>query len=299
MQNAQRGTNGARCEDYGLTLHSGETVSPAVVIAPEYGTESHLQELASTIETSIIPRLLLGQMGQKRLSGREPFQLPDPPVSAAMVESFVRLVMSQDNIEATEFVDELLARGVPMPTVLLGLMAPAARLLGDMWSADLCDFVDVTLGLSRMQQILRRFSMAGVNGSGAVAKGRQALLLPAPGEQHTFGLRVVEEFLLRDGWTVRSNLRATEHDVVSLVAEEDYDFVGFTLSGETLIDALASAIGKVRETSGSNRLRVLVGGVIFSEHPELVRQVGADGYAHDAVEAVALANQWARASAFA
>jgi methanogenic corrinoid protein MtbC1 len=186
-----------------------------------------------------------------------------------------------------------------MPTVLLGLMAPAARLLGDMWSADLCDFVDVTLGLSRMQQILRRFSMAGVNGSGAVAKGRQALLVPAPGEQHTFGLRVVEEFLLRDGWTVRSNLRATELDVMSLIAEEDYDFVGFTLSGETLIDALASAIGKVRETSGSNRLRVLVGGVIFSEHPELVRQVGADGYAHDAVEAVALANQWARASAFA
>lgn len=299
MQNAQRGTNGVRCEDYGLTLHSNEAVPPAVLIATEYGTESHLQQLASTIETSIIPRLLLSHVGQKRVSGQEPFRLPDPPVTAAMVETFVRLVMSQDNVEATDFVEGILARGVPMQVILLDLMAPAARLLGDMWSADMCDFVDVTLGLSRMQQLLRRFSTVGVNGSGAVARGRQALLVPAPGEQHTFGLRVVEEFLLRDGWTVRSNLRATEREVISLVAEEDYNFVGFTLSGETLIDALASAIGKVRETAGSNAPRVLVGGVIFGEHPGLVRQVGADAYAHDAVEAVALANQWAKASAFA
>ena len=44
------------------------------------------------------------------------------------------------------------------------------------------------------------------------------MLVPAPGEQHTFGLRVVEEFLLRDGWEVRSNLRASEDEVVQLVS---------------------------------------------------------------------------------
>ena len=104
--------------------------------------------------------------------------------------------------------------------MLLDLLAPSARLMGEMWTADQVSFVDVTLGLSRIQQLLRQLrNMTDGSAVSAVNKGR-ALLVPAPGEQHTFGLRVVEEFLLRDGWEVRSNLRATEHDILHLVAED-------------------------------------------------------------------------------
>lgn len=254
---------------------------------------SNLQQLASTIESSIIPRLLVNH----GLRAKEIVQgAPPPLLDAAIVDKFVRLVMSEDNNEAVEFVESLLSRGLPQDVLLLDLFAPSARLMGEMWTADLCSFVDVTLGLSRMQQLLRR--MNGLSG-GQVAEAepsRRGLLVPCPGEQHTFGLRILEEFLIRDGWDVRSNLKANHGDILQLVEEETFQFIGLSLSGETLMDPLVSIIREVRQRSQNRSIRVIVGGVIFVGRPDLVRKVGADSSAIDAREAVRQVNSWVQSA---
>jgi methylmalonyl-CoA mutase cobalamin-binding subunit len=181
-------------------------------------------------------------------------------------------------------------------TLLLHVMAPAARHLGDMWTADLCDFVDVTLALSRLNQILRRIGTGFRDPIHESEQERRALLVPTPGEQHTFGLRIVEEFLLRDGWHVRSNLRADRDEIVDLAAEDDYQVVGFSLSGELLLGELAGVIRDVRRSSQNRTIRVIVGGVIFHEHPHLLGIVDADAIAFDAQHAVSLANKWRQRS---
>ena len=161
-----------------------------------------------------------------------------------------------------------------------------------MWTADQVSFVDVTLGLSRIQQVLRQVrGMAGGRHVADTTRGR-ALLVPAPGEQNTFGLRVVEEFLLRDGWEVRSNLRAGAEDVLELIGDEHYDFVGFSLSGEVLLPALQSVIGQLRKCSRNRAIRVMMGGVLLVEHPEYTSQIDAYAAVHDAQQAVDKANEW-------
>jgi hypothetical protein len=131
-----------RCEDYGLTydLVSAETVLITKSVAQ---SESHLNELASTIESAIIPRLLLSHGVAPPMSSMSPGS--SFSIEPDAVEAFVKLVISQDNAEALDFIEGLLSRGAAVERVLLDLMAPAARLMGEMWSADLCSFVDVTL----------------------------------------------------------------------------------------------------------------------------------------------------------
>lgn len=277
------------CEDFGLTydLVSAESVLVSRSVAK---SETHLQELAVTIESAIIPRLLVNHGLSAPVV--ENFNRSAPPIGAAMINSFVTLLISQDNSKAPAFLEGLMDRGIPMERLLLELLAPAARLMGEMWTADLCSFVDVTLGLSRIQQMLRQCRGLS-NGQRVAAEGKgRALLVPAPGEQHTFGLRVVEEFLLRDGWEVRSNLRASEAETVELMREEAYDFVGFSVSVERLLAPLVSAIRNVRKTSRNRSARVMVGGVVFVGHPEYVDLVKADAVIFDAREAVLVANEW-------
>jgi MerR family transcriptional regulator, light-induced transcriptional regulator len=278
-----------RCEDFGLTfdLVSAQTVLvPKPVVQPE----SHLHDLATTIESSIIPRLLLSHGLGRAVNDLSP--ISGFAIGADSVSDFAALVISEDNYEAMAFVEGMLSKGVPIESILLDLMAPAARLMGEMWTADLCSFVDVTLGLSRIQQMLRQLrGIAGGQGLSAEGKGR-ALLVPAPGEQHTFGLRVVEEFLMRDGWEVRSNLRANHEDIMRLASEEHYDFIGFSVSGERLIPSLQSAIEAVREVSRNRNVRIMVGGVVFAAHPEFVKKVRADAAISDAYQAVAIAGEW-------
>lgn len=281
------------CDDYGLSYDIVTSESVLITKSVNQST-SHLQQLATTIESAIIPRLLVshGVAGEQRASAA-----PGPlAIDGKLVQEYARLVISQDNAEGTAFVQELLDNGIPMERLLLELLAPAARLMGEMWTADQCSFVDVTLGLSRIQQSLRQFRGTAEGRRVAEENKGRALLLPAPGEQHTFGLRVVEEFLLRDGWEVRSNLRANHSDLVALASEEAYDFVGFSLSGERLLDQLVSAIEAVRRTSRNRSLRVMVGGLVFAGRADLVRRVGADVAISDAREAVLIANQWCRST---
>ena len=254
--------------------------------------EHQLGELAATIEGAIIPRLLLNHgLAAQAKSLAADFAVV---VDAATIDSFVRLLMAVDAAAPGEFVNQLRARGISKDSILLDLFGPAARALGDMWSADLCSFVDVTLGLSRIQALMRSLGGLGTATSGAgTAKGR-VLLVPAPGEQQTRGLRVVEEFLLREGWDVSSRMQTEADGIVAAVAAEWFEFIGLSASREALIVGLSEAISGIRKESLNPGIRIMVGGVLFATRPDLATDLGADGCCADPREAVQLASSWAR-----
>jgi MerR family transcriptional regulator, light-induced transcriptional regulator len=245
-----------------------------------------LEDLAATIENVIVPRLLMNH---------EPVRETWAPVGldAPEIERFADIAMRHEPTAAGDYVQSLLNEGIGFDRILLELIAPAARHLGEMWENDLCSFADVTIGVSRMHRILRDFRGVPDRLWSQAGLGHRALLLPVPGEQHTLGLRIVEEFLLREGWTVDSHPNLGDDDVSKFVADAHYDFVGLSLSNEALVDAMFTTIGALRGASQNRHLHVLVGGVIFSEKPDLVAKCGADAYAADAAGAVQQANCWA------
>lgn len=210
-------------------------------------------------------------------------------IPVEMVQLYAHLVICPDGADAGGLVEQLAADGVPAEAIMLELLAPAARQLGDMWCGDRLGFVEVTIGLSRIQQQVRQFRIPA--GSMVADKGR-VLLAPVPGEQHSFGLRVVEEFLLRDGWEVRAVLRPLAGEVAQLAAADPYDIVGFSVSGERLLPALRQAIREVRAASRNRSVRIMVGGVLFAGPAPCGHLCDADATVSDAREAVARANEW-------
>jgi methanogenic corrinoid protein MtbC1 len=206
-----------------------------------------------------------------------------------MVETFTHLVFSPDESDAAALVGQLAADGVGAECLMLDLLAPAARLMGEMWSRDEATFIDVTLGLSRIQRLMRQFRLPA---AGLAAERGTALLMPAPGEQHVLGLRMVEELLLRDGWLVRAVLSASEAMAGQFAADEAFDFVGFSLSGERFLPDLRSAIREVRAQSRNPNVRIMVGGVAFAGQGRIAPPLDADAVVADAHEAVAQARRW-------
>jgi methanogenic corrinoid protein MtbC1 len=266
-------------------------VGPLDTVATQ-PSSSHLQEFATVIENVIVPRLLMnyvnrdkGARGAKAQIGKEG------------VKDFIDLTMGDEPDAAINFVQRLLDDGILFQDILLHLMAPAARELGERWVHDSSSFVEVTLGVARMHRILREFDGVPENMWSMAGLDNHVLLLPAPGEQHTFGLRLVQEFLLRESWTVTNKAMERVQDLAAHVATHHYDVVGLSLSGETLIEAMRSAIASVRAESKNRHVKVIVGGHLFVERPELEKSMGADAYAKDAPDAVRILNSWARAAA--
>jgi methanogenic corrinoid protein MtbC1 len=208
-------------------------------------------------------------------------------IPAEMVETFTHLLLSADGGEAVQLAERLAADGVPTEDLMLELLAPSARMMGEMWCGDELGFIEVTLGLSRLQQLMRQFRPPAARPG---AERGAALLLAAPGEQHTFGLRIVEEFLLRDGWSVRLGLSGRVEDMLHLVAADPYDIVGFSISGERLLPGLRSAIREIRNASLNRDVKIMLGGPLVASNPNAACAAGADTLVSDVHEAVARVN---------
>ncbi|MGU3362900.1 B12-binding domain-containing protein [Methylobacterium sp. M6A4_1b] len=240
--------------------------------------------LSRIVETDIIPRLKLLHP-QLAPAASAPLAKPD----AQQIEAFTQLLLGSDLAAASDAVKDHLAKGHSAESMFLELLAPAASLLGRLWDEDLCDFIEVTVGVARLQLLLSQYrSEPNVP---SYDENRAALLMGAPGELHTFGVAVVEQFLQVAGWQVASGLASSPSQISQLVRSRKFDVVGLTLSCETRIDGLTASIRSIREVSRNRSVGIMVGGPVFLDKPDLVERVGADASAVDAPTAVLLAQR--------
>jgi MerR family transcriptional regulator, light-induced transcriptional regulator len=243
----------------------------------------NLSRLSLPLQRQIIPRLLLANRALTTSGVREPKALPE----GIAIESFCRMVLDNDVASINGHVRELQGRGESLDTILLGLLAPTARHLGEMWKQDLCDFSQVTIGLWRLQQVVRDVCNGCDNlPSPQRRMGQKALLLPVPGEQHLFGLQIVGELLVRAGWDVTLDPSLGTEGILRTVRNEAFTVVGLTASSRSRLEGLAAFILRIRRASKNRLVAVMVGGSVFSEHPELAALVGADATAVDGQQAV-------------
>jgi methanogenic corrinoid protein MtbC1 len=238
--------------------------------------------LAGLIESQIIPRLLVACRNQSI----RPYDIARDRICASQAEGFAAIVLRLEAHALMDQVEGFIARGASVEAVLVDLLAPAARQIGLWWEEDICDFVDVTMGLWRLQQIVYELS-ARIPGKAPIfGQSRKALFSVFPGSHHSFGTVIVEECFRREGWQTTVCTTATDRQLINMVAEHHYDLIGLTITCDNDMINAPALIGRIRTRSRNPMLGVMVGGRIFTQSPELAIQIGADATAPDAEQAV-------------
>ena len=225
--------------------------------------------------------------------------LPDaPPIehvvealapSIADISGLAHIVLGDDLEAAVAYVLVLRDRGLAMETLYIELLEPAARHLGHLWDNDECDFIDVTLGVARLQKLLATFS--GSYMLPGLDSRRHVLLAMTPGDQHYFGATMVERFLHAAGWSVESAFDKTANEIAAAAGAHWFALVGLTVGSERSLPALAETIALIRQKSRNPVIRIMVGGPVFTANPALALEVGADGTAGNAPTAVLMAQK--------
>jgi methanogenic corrinoid protein MtbC1 len=242
------------------------------------------RRLAAVIAQEIIPRLMLIHHEVLAPCAGQP-QGP----SQHEIQELAKLVLGPDVHAATNYVLHLRQRGLPLDVLFVELLEPAARHLGKLWEEDRCDFLDVTLGVARLQKLLAVFN--DTHRIPAFGDMRRVITATTAGEQHRFGLAMVEKFLRAAGWDVHSESGSVPEAAVAAVRSEWFAIAGITLSCESRLEALADMIKAIREQSCNTSIGVIVGGAVFTKRPELAMRVGADAAAVNAPTAVILAQK--------
>ncbi len=247
------------------------------------GDDDCRRSMRGVLEDQIIPRLLVAHRDgavNARPSGR----------LDAHVAAFAAVCATGDRAAADRFIAQLRAEGHEADSVMVDLVGPAALLLGREWEDDRRSFVDVTLGLVLMHEIIHTMGYEFRDGPKQAGQVRRVMLASAPGSQHVLGLSIVSEFFRKAGWQVVLEVSPSSTELCHAVKNEWFDLVGLSVALDAQLPALPALIGKLKAASRNPAMPVLLGGPVFTLSPQQAERFGAQAICTDAREAVATAH---------
>ncbi|MBP0614880.1 cobalamin B12-binding domain-containing protein [Jiella mangrovi] len=258
---------------------SGSDLSKSIDSCEEGSWKGRLSE---AIVAKVIPSLYAAHFepGPDNQNKRPSFDMR----RRAEADRFLGLVLSSSPDAQWQHLLGLKAKGMDLETLLMEIMAPAVRELGEMWLNDRMSFVEVTTKSARLQHMIRSL---GRSDSYALADGRASILLAAaPGEQHTFGLFVMAEFFLAAGWNVSVEANATLDALCDLANGQRYDAIGMSVGSERFLPMVGEQVAMLRQASQSPESRIFLGGWAFTMEGLSLDDYGADLIAIDGRSAV-------------
>jgi MerR family transcriptional regulator, light-induced transcriptional regulator len=233
------------------------------------------------------PRNLPGRFALEATRTRSRAQrLPDRAMQgcAAEISAFLALVLDERSARWEEFAARRGAELGPQALAAV-LLAPSARMVGEFWRRDACDFLQVTIAMTRIERAFRNCVLSDPP-PGQARAARAVLLAPVPGEQHGFGLAVVADAFRRAGWRVDRCADDEHGRMIGLAETRRYDMIGLSIGGEPMLPALQVAVRRLRQCSLNRTVRIGVGGPLVGQRHDVVSLSGADFAAGDAAAAV-------------
>ncbi len=181
--------------------------------------------------------------------------MPDaPPVesliealrpSSADIDALAHIVLGDDLEAAATYVTIMRDRGLSMETLYMELLEPTARHLGEMWDNDECDFIDVTIGVGRLQKLLAIFNETYTLPE--LGTRRRVLMATTPGNQHSLGASMIERLLSAAGWQVDAEYSGIADEIINAVRHNWFAVIGLTAGSDRQLEALKSIIVEIRK----------------------------------------------------
>ena len=209
----------------------------------------------------------------------------------AAIAAFADQVLAHEVNELADIVINHLDSDVAPETLFIELIAPTARELGEKWTRDECDFVDVTMGLWRLQLLLRTIAVWAPPKPGWHLSSNRALFTTMPQDQHSLGTLMISECFQRAGWEVETLVEPDQAEILRALSSSSFDVVGLTVTTDFSIAAVPKLLTAMRSVSCNPNLAIMIGGPAIGHDPERARALGADGTAADATSALALADE--------
>ena len=253
------------------------------------GNDDCKQSLMTVIEAQILPRLLGAHPSEIDLAPLQS-QLVLIPTEADVVV-FSQACLGHASASPLQLVQAMLAQGVLKEQIFLDLITPAARLLGQQWTDDEIDFVQVSQGLLQMHHVTRDLGYVISDMPQVAGDVRRILLACTPGTPHILGLAIVADFLRHAGSQVVVEISNHEQELTSAVKAEWFDLIGLSVGLMEQLPTLPPLIAKLKKLSHNPQALVLLGGPALLAPNAVGSLWGSDGVSTDAAEAVHLADR--------
>ena len=210
-------------------------------------------------------------------------------MSEDMYGKLAQAVIDGEPEEAEELARQALDQGLdPLECINQGL-TPGINRVGELFSSGEYFLPHLIIGGEAMKAALAVLEPALVGNQGRNVLGR-VVLGTVQGDMHEIGKTLVGTMLTANGFLVTDiGIDKPAADFVAAVKETNATLIGASALLTTTMPEQQKIIEELKEAGLRDQVKVMVGGAPTSE--SWAEKIGADGYAEDAIESIALAKK--------
>ncbi|ARU02871.1 cobalamin B12-binding domain-containing protein [Yoonia vestfoldensis] len=197
----------------------------------------------------------------------------DKQVIAAMRAA----VLAVNRDACTHVLQDAITAGIARDDIADFYIPQLARDLGDDWCSDGLSFAAVTIGVSRLQAMLRELGPEWAGDQSANPAAPSIMLIVGQDVYHTLGAMVLSGQLRRKGLSVRLMLGAEPQELAQKLAKTSYDAVFISASSGESLESLRRIVYLVRSSS-KTPMPIVIGGTVLEveNHNDVTALTGAD-----------------------
>ena len=266
----------------GLKFHNDAL--PVMLACTRDALKYHLPQEMSLITDQYI-QVALGELGQQALP-QPSFITEEAPLFELAREYLDALLKGERHLASRLIVDSV-EKGESIKEIYLNVFQRSQYEIGRLWHTNQVSVAQEHYCSAATQLIMSQlypyiFSTEKI--------GRKFVAASVGGELHEIGIRMVADFFELEGWdTYYMGANTPTESILSAVEDYQPDILGISATMPLHRSALKDLISEVRSSDACKGVKILVGGYTLKASPALWRKMGADGFAHDALDATVLA----------
>jgi len=242
--------------------------------------------LPENAKSAPLDALVAARAALDRPSTREADELDPTRARDRIALRYIQSVLEGEVRQAIEGVLNALEGGLTAEEAILRVLMPAQREIGRLWHLAQVSVAEEHLVTSTTQRLM---AVIASRAPRRPDRGTTAVAAAVAGNAHDVGIRAIAYLLELDGWrSIYLGHDVPSDELPNAVHFFAADLVLLSSSLSLQLKPLAQTIAAIREQC-DRPVKILVGGIVFRDAPDLWRELGADGYAAEAHEALRLA----------
>ena len=179
--------------------------------------------------------------------------------------------------------------GIPIRDLYLQVFQLSQREVGRLWQMNQISVAQEHYCTAATQLIMSQLYPYIFSGE---RRKRTLIAACVAGDPHEIGARMVSDLLEMEGWnTIYLGANVPTSSIIQLMREREVDVLALSATMTFHVPAVERVIADIRHAQEVRPAKIMVGGYPFNIAPELWRQIGADAWAPDAAQAIAVADR--------
>src|SRR5918997_3305558 len=208
---------------------------------------------------------------------------------AQLARNYLSALLRADRHLASSLILDAADAGTPIRDLYLRVFQPSQHEVGRLWQMNQISVAQEHYCTAATQLIMSQLYPYIFSGD---RRGRTLIAACVAGDLHEIGARMVSDLLEMEGWdTIYLGANVPASSIIQLLREREISVLALSATMSFHVPVVERLIADIRDAEGVCPTKIMVGGYPFNIAPELWRRIGADAWAPDAAEAIAVADR--------